>query len=224
MPQRMIRDWTDSMRIEQLNPSEERFFVRLMMKADDYGIFHGDPRLLKAALFPLLTDVRIQEVRQWRDKAVSVGLCHLYSDERQREFVIIHKFDQRLRAKKFKFPAPSGLLSDICPTCDSIAPLEEREKGKKETEGEEEGECEGIPPTQTSFAEIPSLEEVQAYAGVVGADLSAKKFFEYHQINNAWIKNGKLINWKMKLKSWAETDRQNGNNKKQGGVYDAAEI
>lgn len=108
MPQRVIRDWTDSWTMQQLSSDEERFFVRLMMKADDFGRFHACPNALKSFLFPLLPDIRTEQVRKWRDTCVDVDLISLYRDEKGREFLVINKFGQRLRQMKTNFPAPCG--------------------------------------------------------------------------------------------------------------------
>lgn len=142
MPNRILRDWTDSTRVELLNAEEERFFVRLMMKSDDFGYFHGDPRLLKAALFPLLTDIRLSSVRQWRDKCVQAGLCHLYTDERGREFLRINNFKQRTRATESKFPTVDGHMTVNCQSHDRQL--------RTETETETDTKTEATPsPTQS---------------------------------------------------------------------------
>jgi len=141
MPNRILRDWTDSTRIEHLNAEEERFFVRLMMKADDFGRFHGDERLLKSALFPLLTDIRLSSVRQWRDKCVAAELIHLYQDERNRYFIEINNFKQRTRATESKFPPPDGQMTVKCQSDDRQL--------RTETETETDTKTEATPsPTQ----------------------------------------------------------------------------
>lgn len=113
MPVRLLRDWTDSIAVSQLSAEAERFFVRLIMKADDFGRFHGDERLLKAALFPLLPDARLQAVRHWRDECTTAKLLALYQDERGREFVEIANFKQATRAKASKFPEPPNIGETI---------------------------------------------------------------------------------------------------------------
>lgn len=119
MPNRILRDWTDSLAFVDLSPKAERFFVRLIMKADDFGRFHGDERLLKAALFPLLSDVRTAEVRQWRDECNTAELTALYQDERGRQFIQINNFGQRTRSRESKFPSPDGHMTVTCQTDDS---------------------------------------------------------------------------------------------------------
>ena len=38
----MLRDWTQSEKIDELTIESERFFTRLIMKVDDYGCFYRD--------------------------------------------------------------------------------------------------------------------------------------------------------------------------------------
>jgi len=211
MPNRILRDWTDSTRIELLNAEEERFFVRLMMKADDFGYFHGDPRLLKAALFPLLTDTRLSSVRQWRDKCVQAGLCHLYEDQRGREFLKINNFKQRTRATESKFPTDDGHMTVNCQSHDRQL--------RTETETETDTETEtGNPPSQNGSGEIPTLDEVKTAASMMGIlESSAIGFWEWHEINNAWRKNGTLIKWRLKLVKWAWNDKEFKANAKRNG-------
>lgn len=106
MANRILRDWTTSERIDNLSFEAEVFFTRLIMKADDHGCFHANPKLLKAAIFPL--------------KEVSTGMISIYLKELiQNEIVTIYKvegreylqiinFGQRLRTMSSKFPLPDS--------------------------------------------------------------------------------------------------------------------
>ena len=107
MPNRILRDWTDSYAVHELNADEERFFVRLLMKADDFGRFHGSPMLLKAGLFPLHS-IDDKDVTKWRDKCSKEGLIDVYEDERGRVFLEVKNFNQRTRATSSKYPARSS--------------------------------------------------------------------------------------------------------------------
>src|SRR5688572_23742781 len=107
MPNRILRDWTDSYAVNELDAQEERFFIRLIMKADDYGRFHADPRLLKANLFPLLPDIRETDISRWTAACEKAGLLRCYVDAKSRRFLEIQNFQQRMRQKTAsKFPAP----------------------------------------------------------------------------------------------------------------------
>ena len=105
MPNRILRDWTDSHAVNDLTAEEERFFTRLLMKADDFGRFHGQDRLLNASLFPLHKfDDSI--VGQWCDACAKAGILQRYKDAKNREYIEILNFKQRTRQQVSKFPNP----------------------------------------------------------------------------------------------------------------------
>ena len=104
MPNRILRDWTDSYAVNELDAHEERFFVRLIMKVDDFGRFHADVRLLKANLFPLLPETRDTDISHWLAACEKAGLLRCYVDVRGRQFLEIQNFRQRTRQMKAKFP------------------------------------------------------------------------------------------------------------------------
>lgn len=107
MPNRMLRDWTGSDKINSLSVHAERFFTRLIMKVDDYGCFYADTRLLKANLFPLLLDsIREADLSRWVAECQKAGLIVLYG-EAGKTYVMIKDFKQRLDRAKSKFPLPS---------------------------------------------------------------------------------------------------------------------
>lgn len=104
---RMLKDWTNSDKVEQLGPQAEVFFTRLIMKADDFGCFWADAKRLKANLFPIKSDTRETDISRWKAECQKAGLIVVYvSDEK--EYLQILDFDQRLRTKKAKFPQPAG--------------------------------------------------------------------------------------------------------------------
>lgn len=117
MPNRLLRDWTDSDKVNSLSVHAERFFTRLIMKVDDYGCFYADCRLLKANLFPLLLDaIREADMLRWMAECQKAGLIVLY-ESNNKEYLQINDFNQRLRQKTLKFPLPShdGHMTDIRP-------------------------------------------------------------------------------------------------------------
>lgn len=134
MANRILRDWTDSENIDKLSFQAEVTFTRLFMKADDYGCFHANPKLVKAALFPL-KDLRETDISRWLDECQKAGLIAFYN-EGGKKYLVIKNFGQRLRAMKSKFPLPidSDTLTD-----DSNPPLETK-RNETETEYETEKE------------------------------------------------------------------------------------
>ena len=199
MPNRILRDWTDSYAVHELNAAEERFFVRLLMKADDFGRFHGSPKLLKAALFPLhsLDD---NDVTKWRDKCSKEGLIDVYEDERGRVFLEVKNFNQRTRATSSKYPARSG-GSQVTVT----RPSSDRLDGDGDGDGDG-GECDA---RAGEFAEMPTVDEVIDH-GNGGAAIPAwycKHYHEQKEIRRSWLNgHGKLINWRREVVAWFNKD------------------
>lgn len=109
MPNRILRDWTDSKKIDKLSVAAECFFVRLMMKADDYGCFTADTRLLYVNLFPFKRDLQESDIALWLQECADAQLIELYEHE-QEPYLCINKFGQVLRIKKRKYPPPPSAM------------------------------------------------------------------------------------------------------------------
>ena len=85
MPSRVIRDgWVESERIDHLDVHGERFFLRLCLRADDYGRYHAHPALLKSNLFPLKEDVRSTDIPRWLAACEKAGLLRCYEVDGKR--------------------------------------------------------------------------------------------------------------------------------------------
>lgn len=138
MPNRILRDWTDSDRVNKLTVHEERFFVRLIMKADDYGCYYADTRLLKANLFPLLLDgVREADISRWMAACQKAGLIVLY-EASSKKYLQVVDFKQRLDKAKNKFPLPT---SGNPISMDNDFPAESEAESDTETEAGERGDA-----------------------------------------------------------------------------------
>jgi hypothetical protein len=115
MPTRILRDWTDSESVNQLSAQGERTFVRIIMKADDYGRLNANAKILRPLLYPFLLDqVREADLQRWIAECERAGLVRLYSVE-GKQYMAVVKFGQRVRAERSKFPEPppdDGQLSD----------------------------------------------------------------------------------------------------------------
>jgi hypothetical protein len=105
MPNRILRDWTDSEKMHKISSQSERFFIRLIMKADDFGCFTANPKLLLSALFPLSEDIRPIDVAKWLNECLSVGLVTVYKVD-EKMYLQIVEFGQRLRTARSKYPQP----------------------------------------------------------------------------------------------------------------------
>lgn len=112
MPERIVRPGIlTSERVNQLKFPAEVFYRRLMSVVDDFGRYDGRPQILRTQLYPLLIDrVTTRNIEQWITECVTASLITEYCDGEGRPFIEINDFNQRLRAKKSKWPAPA----DIC--------------------------------------------------------------------------------------------------------------
>jgi hypothetical protein len=136
----MLRDWTDSYAFEKLTADAERLFVRLIMKADDFGRYHSSPTAISSGCFPLVGNLRSNDITRWLDELSTTGLILRYMVN-GRAYLAIVDFKQRLRTMEPKFPTPEGKewnwqptktdvgqLSVNCPTDDGLREEKRREE------------------------------------------------------------------------------------------------
>lgn len=136
MANRVLRDWTTSDAVDILSPEAEVFLTRLIMKADDYGSYHANPKLIKAALFPL-KDYSSKQIEIWLKELISSKIVFRYQVE-GKEYIRIDNFGQRLRNMRNTFPQPDA------------NPLTSRGKSRPETETKR-NETESETETNTTF-------------------------------------------------------------------------
>lgn len=141
MANRVLRDWTTSEVMNRLSSGAETFFTRLIMRADDYGSFYANPKLLKAGLFPL-KDVSETTVSGWVDECHIVGLLLKYNVE-GKDYIRIKNFGQRLRNMRNVFPPPPADNSQQVAANGSKSPPETK-RNELETETEVETETNGV--------------------------------------------------------------------------------
>lgn len=110
MPNRMVRDWTDSEKVNLLSAEAERLFTRLIMKADDYGGYFADSRRLLPNLFPfLLEKITENEVNKWVSECEKAGLVTVFMYE-NKKYLQINDFRQRLDKARAKYPFPPKVI------------------------------------------------------------------------------------------------------------------
>ena len=143
----MIRDWTDSIRFDGIAPESERLFMRLLMKADDYGRFHADPRLIKAGCFPLIDNLKPVTIEGWLDDLTHRGLILRYRVG-ERAYLSIIQYGQRLKSSRAKFPPLPGKETDWLPLFEDFPEL---------------------PGTSRNFPELPARRE-EKRSGIEGQD------------------------------------------------------
>ena len=156
MPNRILRDYTDSLRFDGIGAEAERLFIRLLTKADDYGRFHADPRLVGAACFPLEQSIEPKQITKWLDELERRGLILRYEAEGKHLLSVIN-YGQRLRNTRYKFPPPQDKDREWLPTgrdlpqlaadCRNSPPESESEtESETETEKGKQRAAEAAPP------------------------------------------------------------------------------
>jgi hypothetical protein len=137
MANRILRDWTQSENVDLLSDKAEVFFTRLIMKADDYGCYYGNTKLLKSHLYPL-KNVSEATISTLIKECVKANLIVFYKAD-GKEYLKIINFGQRLRTMNSKFPQPienkEVKENDSNPLpIDSNKPLETEVETEVETE------------------------------------------------------------------------------------------
>ena len=156
MPTRMIRDWTDSQRFDGIPAEAERLFTRLILKADDYGRFHADPRLVASLCFPYGGETA-KTIARCLEELRNRGLVALY-EVADRPFLAIPRYGQRLKQSRAKFPQPAGKDGNWVPDSADFREVP-GSSGKflLDLEANLEGETEEIPPIPPKGGERASI-------------------------------------------------------------------
>lgn len=112
----MIREgFLDSEKVAALSWRTECFFHRLLLVADDYGLFDARPMVLRTRLFPLHLDkVSNQDIQDCLHETEGAGLVRVYCVG-GKDYVQIINFGQR-RQSKPRFPLPPGDGDSPCNT------------------------------------------------------------------------------------------------------------
>lgn len=116
MPSRIIKESiTTSESLYSVSADAERLFWRLVVKADDYGLYYGNPRILSSMCFPL-DPPKDQKIVGWLNELVVAGMVGTYTaPEDGKQYLKLLSWDkhQQTRAKKSKYPLPVSFDS-IC--------------------------------------------------------------------------------------------------------------
>lgn len=206
MPNRMLRDWTDSERVNQLTVHGERFFVRLIMKVDDYGCFHADARLLKASLFPLQLDsIREADLLRWTTECHKAGLIVLY-ESNSKKYLQIVDFKQRLDKSNPKFPLPTSGKP-----LTNVTEFPDEAKAETKADSETNRESGAIAPTR-SFKKLNEEEfykQIGQFKDLYPKDM-LRAFFDYWKEKSATgimrFQLQKTWDTKLRLKTWQSRD------------------
>lgn len=86
MPSRILKESIcTSESLAYLSAEAEVLFYRLIVKADDFGLYYGSPKILASLLFPLNVPTE-KKVSSWLAELVNGGLVATYRAEDGRQF------------------------------------------------------------------------------------------------------------------------------------------
>ena len=116
MPSRILKESIcTSENLATISAEAEVLFYRLIVKADDFGLYHGNPKIIASLLFPLSVPTE-RKVASWLSELCKAGLVATYTAaEDGKKYLKLLSWDkhQNRRAQKSKFPLPCSLDS-IC--------------------------------------------------------------------------------------------------------------
>ena len=108
MPSRIIKETIIiSESLTAISAEAERFFWRLVVKADDFGLYYGDPRILASLCFPQKPPSE-QKIRSWLNELVREDMVGTYTaPEDGKKYLKLLNWGkcQQTRAKSSKFKA-----------------------------------------------------------------------------------------------------------------------
>lgn len=106
MPSRILREGLlDSDAIGSVSLEAETLFVRLLLLADDFGRYDGRPPVICRRAFVNRRELDDDKCASRLDELMRAGLVLSYFSN-GKPFITIPRFNQRMRAKRSKFPAP----------------------------------------------------------------------------------------------------------------------
>lgn len=111
MPSRILKESIcTSESLSGVSAEAEVLFYRLIVKADDFGLYHGNPKIIASLLFPLNVPSE-KKVASWLSELCNSGLVATYTADDGKKYLKLLSWDkhQNRRAQKSKFPLPKEL-------------------------------------------------------------------------------------------------------------------
>jgi hypothetical protein len=208
MPNRIIKESIcTSEDINSLSPEAETLFYRLIVKADDFGCYHGNIKIVKSTCYPLKADaIKDKQIADWLNELVKAGLIYLYTADDGRQYIKLVKWEkhQQKRATKPKFPLPKSL--DInCNQLQANVPVFEISNSNRDKIYENDIYiCADEPRTPTPIKKFtpPTLDEVKAYCQERNNSVDPEKWYDFYVSKGWMIGKNKMKDWKAAVRTW----------------------
>ena len=166
MPNRILKESIcTNEQIDKLSQFDEIVFYRLIVNADDYGIFDGRPSILRSRLFPL-KDIRNSQIENAIHNLASVELVSTYEVD-GKPFVRLLGWErnQQMRARKSKYPGPDGKRLNPDTICNHLKSDDIKcSRNPIQSESESNPNPTPNPYADTRDGERPDFGTLEAYA------------------------------------------------------------
>lgn len=105
------KEFCQSESVAKLSRDAQHHFIRLWTFADDEGRGLDNPKLIKAACWPLEDDVSLDEIEAWQAELASAGRIVRYGDHEKRYFEVTNWAEHQKPKYKAdtKYPSPADL-------------------------------------------------------------------------------------------------------------------
>jgi hypothetical protein len=115
-----------------------------MSAVDDYGRYTANPKLLRAALYPLQLDkVTDADIGKWTACVQKAGLVSVYPALDGKRYLELLDFRQQVKAKKSKFPDP---IPDALIRVNPLTESNGLQRTKSDSHLDGDGDGDDLPP------------------------------------------------------------------------------
>ena len=114
MPNRIIKESIcTSESLSKISAQAERLFMRLIVKADDFGLYYGNTKIIMGNCFPLIK-IKESDLEKWLGELEKENIISFYKAEDGKIYLKLNSWDenQTRRATKSKFPLPHAFESN----------------------------------------------------------------------------------------------------------------
>ena len=206
MPNRIIKEsicTSDS--LAELSWFEQNVFFRLIVLADDYGIYDARPAIIRGRAYPLhsVTDKQISDALS---KLATVDMIYLYTVG-GKPYLQLKTWGehQQIRATKSKYPKPdeadlqsSDINCNQMISSDSNCPRNPIQSNTNPN------------PISKGRFTPPALDEVKTFCSEHGYGVDPEQFINYYEANGWMVGKNKMKDWKAAVRTWASRDNTSG--------------
>ncbi len=192
MPNRILKESIcTSKELANVSLGAEVLFYRLIVKADDFGCYHGDPEIVRNTCFAKKKSVKEFHIKSWLIELAENCLIEIYTHKGM-QYIHLATFSehQQQRARNPKYPLPTDDSSCIqmisttengaCNQLQSIAnPLRKRyalsenvnENDMRDALSENGDKPPPAPPVDQEFYDIQKAVEAETHKPILSTDL-----------------------------------------------------